>query len=61
MLHTKPLLAKGVLHNRKMLTQSQFSQIQFSAVLNSYTMFYNVAKAINFVDVSVLGEQYAML
>ncbi|KXJ72461.1 hypothetical protein RP20_CCG017961 [Aedes albopictus] len=50
MLHTKPLLAKGVLHNRKMLTQSQFSQIQFSAVLNSYTMFYNVAKAINFVD-----------
>lgn len=53
MLNTKPLLERGVLLNRKMLTQSQFSQIQFSAVLNNYTMFYNVAKAISFVDVSV--------
>lgn len=52
MLNTKPLFAKGVVLNRKMLTQSQFSQIQFSAVLNNYTMFYNVAKAVNFVDVS---------
>ncbi|XP_021705985.1 cell cycle checkpoint protein RAD1-like [Aedes aegypti] len=50
MLNTKPLLERGVLLNRKMLTQSQFSQIQFSAVLNNYTMFYNVAKAISFVD-----------
>ncbi|XP_055634970.1 uncharacterized protein LOC129774917 [Toxorhynchites rutilus septentrionalis] len=50
MLNTKTLYDKGVVLNRKMLTQSQFSQIKFSAILNNFTMFYNVAKAISFVD-----------
>ncbi|XP_062556000.1 cell cycle checkpoint protein RAD1 [Armigeres subalbatus] len=50
MQNTKLLLERGILLNRKMLTQSQFSQIHFSAVLNNYAMFYNVARAISFVD-----------
>uniref|UniRef100_A0A1Q3F250 Putative checkpoint 9-1-1 complex rad1 component n=1 Tax=Culex tarsalis TaxID=7177 RepID=A0A1Q3F250_CULTA len=33
-----------------MLTQSQFSQIQFQAVLNHYGAFYSIMKAIHFVD-----------
>ncbi|XP_055551058.1 cell cycle checkpoint protein RAD1 [Wyeomyia smithii] len=54
MLNTKPLYEKGLIRDRKMLTQSQFSQIQFSAVLNEFEVFYNVAKAINFVDDSTV-------
>lgn len=50
MLNTKLLFEKGVVLNRKMLTQSQFSQIQFQAVLNHYGTFYSIMKAIHFVD-----------
>ncbi|XP_053691304.1 cell cycle checkpoint protein RAD1 [Sabethes cyaneus] len=54
MLNTKPLYEKGIIRDRKMLTQSQFSQIQFSSVLHEFEVFYNVAKAINFVDDSII-------
>ncbi|XP_058455021.1 cell cycle checkpoint protein RAD1 [Malaya genurostris] len=54
MLNTKPLFEKGIIRNRKMLTQSQFSQVQFSAILNNYVIFYNVAKAINFDDLAAI-------
>ncbi|XP_058822195.1 cell cycle checkpoint protein RAD1 [Topomyia yanbarensis] len=54
MLNTKPLYSKGIIRDRKMLTQSQFSQVKFSAILNNYVTFYNVAKAINFVDVATV-------
>lgn len=50
MLNTKLLFEKGIVLNRKMLTQSQFSQIQFKAILNHYATFYNIMKAIHFVD-----------
>uniref|UniRef100_A0A182NMN3 Checkpoint protein n=1 Tax=Anopheles dirus TaxID=7168 RepID=A0A182NMN3_9DIPT len=33
-----------------MVTQSQFSQVQFQAVLNNFSTLYNVMKAVNFVD-----------
>lgn len=50
MLNTKHLFEKGIVLNRKMLTQSQFSQIQFQAVLNHYSTFYSIMKAVHFVD-----------
>lgn len=56
MLNTKLLFAKGIVLNRKMLTQSQFSQIQFQAVLNHYGTFYSIMKAIHFVDVSLVVD-----
>uniref|UniRef100_A0A182MB63 Checkpoint protein n=1 Tax=Anopheles culicifacies TaxID=139723 RepID=A0A182MB63_9DIPT len=37
-----------------MVTQSQFSQIQFQAVLNNFSMLYNVMKAVNFVDNAIV-------
>ncbi|XP_055608334.1 uncharacterized protein LOC129755735 [Uranotaenia lowii] len=54
MLNTKPLYEKGIVLDRKMLTQSQFSQIQFAATLNNFSIFYNVIKAVNFVDDSTV-------
>lgn len=50
MLNTKLLFEKGIVLNRKMLTQSQFSQIQFQAVLSHYSTFYSIMKAVHFVD-----------
>uniref|UniRef100_A0AAG5CP83 Cell cycle checkpoint protein RAD1 n=1 Tax=Anopheles atroparvus TaxID=41427 RepID=A0AAG5CP83_ANOAO len=50
MLKTKRLFSKGIILNPKMVTQSQFSQIQFQAVLNNFSMLYNVLKAISFAD-----------
>uniref|UniRef100_A0A182SCX9 Uncharacterized protein n=1 Tax=Anopheles maculatus TaxID=74869 RepID=A0A182SCX9_9DIPT len=37
-----------------MVTQSQFSQIQFQAVLNNFSMLYSVMKAVNFVDNAIV-------
>ncbi|XP_058116679.1 cell cycle checkpoint protein RAD1 [Anopheles ziemanni] len=50
MQRTKRLFSKGIIHNPKMVTQSQFSQIQFQAVLNNFSMLYNVLKAVSFAD-----------
>ncbi|XP_058060181.1 cell cycle checkpoint protein RAD1 [Anopheles bellator] len=47
---TKELFGKGIISNPKMVTQSQFSQIQFQAVVENVSMFYKVLKGINFVD-----------
>uniref|UniRef100_A0A182PMW8 Checkpoint protein n=1 Tax=Anopheles epiroticus TaxID=199890 RepID=A0A182PMW8_9DIPT len=44
----------GIILNPKMVTQSQFSQIQFQAVLNNFAMLYNVMKAVNFVDNAIV-------
>lgn len=50
MLHSKTLFTKGLLHNRRMLTQSQLSQVQFIAQLDNIRLFYNALKAIHFHD-----------
>ncbi|XP_050083579.1 cell cycle checkpoint protein RAD1-like [Anopheles aquasalis] len=50
MQRTKVLLSKGIVHNRNMVTQTQYSQIQFQAVVNNLATFHNVIKAINFVE-----------
>ncbi|XP_053673622.1 cell cycle checkpoint protein RAD1 [Anopheles nili] len=50
MQRTKRLFGKGIISNPKMVTQSQYSKIQFQSVLNKFSTFYNVMKAINFVD-----------
>lgn len=52
MIHAKQLYEKGILLNKKMLTQSQIADIQFTAHLSSIRTFYNVLRAINFVEVS---------
>uniref|UniRef100_A0A182RH52 Cell cycle checkpoint protein RAD1 n=2 Tax=Anopheles funestus TaxID=62324 RepID=A0A182RH52_ANOFN len=54
MQRTKRLFSKGIILNPKMVTQSQFSQIQFQAVLNNFSMLYNVMKAVNFVDNAIV-------
>ncbi|XP_041765483.1 uncharacterized protein LOC121590137 [Anopheles merus] len=54
MQRTKRLFSKGIILNPKMVTQSQFSQIQFQAVLNNFGMLYNVMKAANFVDNAIV-------
>lgn len=50
MQHTKSLYAKGLVHDRSMLTQSQFSQVQFSAQLDNIKLFHNALKSIHFHD-----------
>ncbi|XP_035777902.1 cell cycle checkpoint protein RAD1-like [Anopheles albimanus] len=50
MQRTKALLSKGIVHNRNMVTQTQYSQIQFQAVVNNLATFHNVIKAISFVE-----------
>ncbi|XP_050070591.1 uncharacterized protein LOC126558594 [Anopheles maculipalpis] len=54
MQRTKRLFDKGIILNPKMVTQSQFSQIQFQAVLNNFSTLYNVMKAVNFVDNAIV-------
>lgn len=55
MLHTKSLYSKGIVQNRAMLTQSQFSQIQFVGHLDNTKVFYNALSAVNFnEDVTIV-------
>lgn len=48
MHHSKILYNKGFIKQKNMVTQSQFSQIQFLAKLDNIKTFYNSLKAINF-------------
>lgn len=48
MQHSKILYEKGVIKNKKMITQSQFSQIQFVGQLDNIKHFYSALKSINF-------------
>lgn len=50
MIHTKSLYDKGLVQDRSMLTQSQFSQVQFVAKLDNIKLFYSSLKAIHFND-----------
>lgn len=50
MINTKSLYSKGLVNNLRMLTQSQFSQVQFVAKLDNIKLFYNSLKAIHFHD-----------
>lgn len=50
MIHTKSLYDKGLVQDRSMLTQSQFSQVQFIAKLDNIKLFYSSLKAIHFND-----------
>lgn len=48
MQQSKIFLSKGLILDRNMLTQSQFSQIKFYADLENIKLFYNVLKSIHF-------------
>lgn len=55
MIHTKSLYTKGIVQNRAMLTQSQFSQITFIGHLDNTKVFYNALNAVNFnEDVTII-------
>lgn len=55
MFHTKSLWSKGIVKNRAMLTQSQFSQVQFVGHLDNTKVFYNALNAVNFnEDVTII-------
>lgn len=55
MLNTKSLYTKGIVKDRAMLTQSQFSQVQFVGHLDHTKVFYNALNAINFnEDVTII-------
>lgn len=55
MLHAKVMHEKGLIKNKKMITQSQFSQVQFMGRLDNTKLFYNSLKAINFSqDVNII-------
>lgn len=48
MLHSKSLYEKGIIKDKKMITQSQFTQVKFMGKLENTKHFYNALKAINF-------------
>lgn len=50
MLHTKSLYMKGIVKDKAMLTQSQFSQVQFVAHLDNTKLFYNALNAVKFSE-----------
>lgn len=50
MQHSRTLYNKGLIRNKKMVTQSQFSQVCFVAQLENVKLFYSSLKAINFND-----------
>lgn len=50
MQHTKSLYMKGIVKDKTMLTQSQFSQVQFVAHLDNPKLFYNALNAVKFND-----------
>lgn len=50
MINSKILYAKGLIKNKKMVTQSQLSQVRFLAKLEDVKTFYTSLKAINFND-----------
>lgn len=52
MQHSKLLYAKGVIKNRKMLTQSQYEDYKFVCRMDHIKTFHSAIKAICFSDVS---------
>lgn len=55
MLHAKHLFSKGLIKDKKMLTQSQIAQVKFVAKLDNIKLFYNSLKAVNFnEDVTIV-------
>lgn len=54
MHHAKTLYEKGLVKRYNMITQSQFSQLQFRAKLDNIKTFYNALKAINFDEDATL-------
>lgn len=64
MQNGKVLFAKGILHNKKMLTQSQLVETQFKGTVSSVKSLIDALKAINIgtavnalVDISSTGMQ----
>lgn len=56
MQHSKLLYAKGIIKNRKMLTQSQYDDYKFVCRMDHIKTFYSAIKSICFSDVSISIE-----
>ena len=51
MQHSKKLYEKGILKNKKMLTQSQYADFRFMGRLDHIKNFYAGIKALSFGEV----------